>query len=307
MFISSLSITQRTHMFEPVVSLAHGMSFEYTLEYYKTTYLALRARTQVQSEMKTSGVASKWALANQLNVSKWALAKWFKSATSVNELSAGEVACNWYIVETRRNREENLNRWREQILKLKSRLLSLIDKNSSESSSSEFTIRSSCSSFTDPNSKMYNRFKKKYQNAGQRHVRLSVETVRRKEVMSRMQRNAHNWNLWNKTRFYVLEDDVPSNQPDRVVYRNVSRRIKLTLGVAENAPPGSKVAFTYVVRARSAKPFHSLLTHSHLHDSDHSPQLITPTPYILSHNTFTDNNATRTQVQGRGLQCDSSV
>ena len=81
-------------------------------------------------------------------------------------------------------------------------------------------------------------------NENDTQVRLSVETVRRKEAMSRMQRNAHAWNLWNKTRFYVLEDDVPSNQPDRVVYRNVSRRIKLTLSVAENAPPGSKVAFT---------------------------------------------------------------
>ena len=132
--------------------------------------IGIHTRTQVQFEMKTSGIASKWALANQLNVSKWALTKWFKGTTSVNELSAGEVACHWYIVETRRNREENLNRWRGQILTFKSRLSSLLEENHNTSSSSDFMIRSFCSSFTDPNSKMYNRFKKKYQNAGQRHV-----------------------------------------------------------------------------------------------------------------------------------------
>ena len=63
---------------------------------------------------------------------------------------------------------------------------------------------------------------RKHENTQTQQVRLSVEAVRRKETMSRMQKNAHAWNLLNKSRFYVLSDDLPSNQP-KLVYRNVSR------------------------------------------------------------------------------------
>ena len=205
----------------------------------------------VSSVMKTSGIGSKWSLANQLNVSKYALTKWFSGETSASALSAGEVACHWYLVETRRGREENLNRWREEVLKLKSRISSLVVDDTS--SAREFEIRPYGSSFTDSDSRMYNRVKKKYENAGQHHIRVSIQTVRRREALSRMQRNANAWNIFHKSRFHILDEYSSSNQKKVVQYREIPRKLSLKLGVTEDAAPGSIVKFAYNGVEYSAK------------------------------------------------------
>ncbi len=199
-------------------------------------------QSAIKAELRTSGMVSKSSLAKQLNISAINLGRWFAGDSSVAALSSGEIACKWYVVESRRNQEENLNRWRNEILKLKSRTSKLLNQEA-QYNDIQFQAKRYQDSLSDPKSKRFNQLKNKFQNAGQRHIRLSVKAMRRKDAVARMEQNAKRWVKYatKSTRFRVLSQ----SSIRRTIRKLVPELTKLKLSLDEDAEPGQMMNFVY--------------------------------------------------------------